>query len=245
MWKPFKEGFKNAFGIHSPSTKMAEFGEDLIAGLKQGLSNIWAKVSEKFTEFKDKLVGYKDTLAEKAKSVGTSIVDGIKKGLADLKQKLTDAFKDPLNGVIGLINKMITKINDKLSISVSSTLSSILSALGVKINGGKYQLFTIPQIPTLAEGGFPAAGQMFVAREAGPELVGSIGSRNAVMNNDQIVDSVSKGVYEANAEQNQILWQAVRLLEGILAKDTSVNIGVGEVQRGFDRKAMRDGRAFA
>jgi len=245
MWKPFKEGFKNAFGIHSPSTKIAEFGEDLIAGLKLGLSNIWAKVSEKFTEFKDKLVGYKNTLVESAKSLGSGIVSGIGTGLSTLKQKLTDAFKDPLNGVIGLINNMIGKINDKLSISVSSTLSTILNALGVKVNGGKYQLFNIPKIPTLAEGGFPAAGQMFIAREAGPELVGSIGSRNAVMNNDQIVDSVSKGVYEANAEQNQILRQAVRLLEGILAKDSSVIYSASEAQGAMSRKAMRDGRVSA
>lgn len=37
-------------------------------------------------------------------------------------------------------------------------------------------------------------GQMFVAREAGPELVGTIGSHTAVMNNDQIVSSVAYGV---------------------------------------------------
>jgi len=48
-----------------------------------------------------------------------------------------------------------------------------------------------------ADGGFPPNGQMFIAREAGPELVGTIGSRNAVVNNDQIVESVSLGVYEA------------------------------------------------
>jgi hypothetical protein len=40
-------------------------------------------------------------------------------------------------------------------------------------------------------------GQMFIAREAGPELVGSIGRRTAVANNDQIVESVSRGVYQA------------------------------------------------
>lgn len=40
-------------------------------------------------------------------------------------------------------------------------------------------------------------GQMFIAREAGPELVGTIGGRNAVMNNNQIVESVSSGVYRA------------------------------------------------
>lgn len=48
-----------------------------------------------------------------------------------------------------------------------------------------------------ASGGFPSIGQMFIAREAGPELVGTIGGRNAVVNNDQIVESVSSGVYKA------------------------------------------------
>jgi len=48
-----------------------------------------------------------------------------------------------------------------------------------------------------AQGGFPSTGQTFLAREAGPELVGTIGNRNAVVNNDQIVESVSRGVYGA------------------------------------------------
>lgn len=48
-----------------------------------------------------------------------------------------------------------------------------------------------------AKGGFPTEGEMFVAREAGPEMVGSIGGRTAVANNDQIVESVSRGVYQA------------------------------------------------
>lgn len=58
----------------------------------------------------------------------------------------------------------------------------------------------LPQQPTFATGGFPSAGQMFIAREAGPELVGTIGSRNAVVNNNQIVESVSAGVYRAVKE---------------------------------------------
>lgn len=46
-------------------------------------------------------------------------------------------------------------------------------------------------------------GQMFIAREAGAELVGNVGGRTAVMNNDQIVESVSKGVYEAMMSAQQ------------------------------------------
>lgn len=48
-----------------------------------------------------------------------------------------------------------------------------------------------------ANGGFPDMGQMFIAREAGPELVGNINGRTAVANNDQIVAAVSQGVYGA------------------------------------------------
>ena len=41
------------------------------------------------------------------------------------------------------------------------------------------------------------AGQIFIAREAGPELVGTIGGHTSVVNNDQIVASVSDGVARA------------------------------------------------
>ena len=49
-----------------------------------------------------------------------------------------------------------------------------------------------------ANGGYPASGEMFIARENGiPEMVGSIGGRTAVANNDQIVEAISIGVYNA------------------------------------------------
>lgn len=48
-----------------------------------------------------------------------------------------------------------------------------------------------------ASGGFPNAGELFMARESGPELVGRMGHKNAVANNNQIVDGIKAGVYEA------------------------------------------------
>ena len=59
------------------------------------------------------------------------------------------------------------------------------------------RLVNIPKIKQFAEGGFPNEGQLFVAREAGAEMVGNIGRRTAVANNDQIVSAVSDGVYRA------------------------------------------------
>lgn len=63
-------------------------------------------------------------------------------------------------------------------------------------NGGIFAGHWQP-ITAYAGGGIPNTGQMFVAREAGPEMVGTIGGHTAVINNDQIVASVSSGVYEA------------------------------------------------
>lgn len=51
-------------------------------------------------------------------------------------------------------------------------------------------------VPKLAGGGMVMPGQLFVANERGPELVGRYGNRTAVMNNDQITASVSDGVAE-------------------------------------------------
>lgn len=65
-----------------------------------------------------------------------------------------------------------------------------------KANGGIFTGSWQP-ITAYANGGLPDEGQMFVAREAGPEMVGTIGGHTAVMNNDQIVASVSAGVYQA------------------------------------------------
>ena len=53
-----------------------------------------------------------------------------------------------------------------------------------------------------ARGGFPESGQMFVAREAGPELVGRIGRRTAVANNDQIVQGIASAVRSAMSGVN-------------------------------------------
>lgn len=39
-------------------------------------------------------------------------------------------------------------------------------------------------------------GELFIARERGPELVGQIGGRPAVANNDQIVSAMRQATYD-------------------------------------------------
>ena len=83
-------------------------------------------------------------------------------------------------------------------------------------------------IPKLANGGLVMPGQLFVANERGPELIGRYGNRTTVMNNDQVVESVSFGVERAiqrqNDETNSLLRQILDYQQRLLAKDTSVNL---------------------
>ena len=65
------------------------------------------------------------------------------------------------------------------------------------LSGGKTRNVGISEVAAYASGGFPATGSLFVANEAGPEMVGRIGNRNAVANTDQITDAIAGAVYEA------------------------------------------------
>lgn len=51
-------------------------------------------------------------------------------------------------------------------------------------------------VGTYAQGGFPDKGSMFIANERGPELVGNIGGRTAVANNDMIVTAIENASYK-------------------------------------------------
>ena len=95
-------------------------------------------------------------------------------------------------------------------------------------NGGVFSAGRWRPVQAYANGGYVntdgySSAQLFVAREAGPELVGTIGNHTAVLNNDQIVASVSNGVYKANSEQNSLLRQQNQLLQAILQKETGIS----------------------
>ena len=80
-------------------------------------------------------------------------------------------------------------------------------------------------LPGYASGGFPTSGEIFMARENGmTEYVGSMGSRAAVANNDQIVEGIASGVSSANGEQERLLREQNSLLRQLLAKDSTVVI---------------------
>ena len=102
------------------------------------------------------------------------------------------------------------------------------------------------QIPSFslsyyAEGGFPDAGELFIARENGAEMVGSMGGRTAVANNDQIVEGITEGVASANARLVGLLIEQNRLLKELTEKEFSAEVDVSTISSAMDRKNRRDG----
>jgi hypothetical protein len=53
-----------------------------------------------------------------------------------------------------------------------------------------------------ASGGFPSEGDLFIANERGPEMVGTIGGRTAVAPSNDIVEAVRQGVFDAMVAAN-------------------------------------------
>ena len=100
-----------------------------------------------------------------------------------------------------------------------------------------------------ADGGFPKFGEYFLARENGPELVGRVGHRNAVVNNDQIVASISEGVESAiqrqNAETNYLLRRVVELEQALLDKDTSLKVDGKKMDKQLSRARKNTGFNFS
>lgn len=141
------------------------------------------------------------------------------------------------NGVIRGINGMINALN-KLSFDVPDWVP----AIGGKKFGLNLKTISEISIPRFAEGGFPTTGQMFIANEAGPELVGNIGRRTAVANNEQIVASVSAGVAEANSEQTALLKEQNALLRALLEKESSVKIDGKDLTKSVEKYQRERGR---
>lgn len=126
-----------------------------------------------------------------------NIFKGIGDWFSDLGGGIANVFKS-------LINKLIDGINSVMSAPFNAINEVLNGIKNISILGAKpfdwISTVSVPQIPKLAEGGIVDYGQLFVAREAGPELVGGFGNKTGVINNEQIVEAVSAGVAEAVAQ---------------------------------------------
>lgn len=132
-----------------------------------------------------------------------SLVDA---GIDSLKNYILKKVGIDGNSIGGKLANAIATGYKKVIKTVTGTLFNPVGTIAnvakevkglFKANGGIFTGSSWLPITAYAGGGTPSAGEMFMARESGPEMVGTIGGHTAVMNNDQIVASVSAGVYQA------------------------------------------------
>lgn len=147
-------------------------------------------------------------------------LEAFKHLLPEMQTEVIDKMENKGVLISQQLQKGISTINPTIEIKANTSnaennISSFLKRIKVMLGGGKlsfgggggggraeggiYAGGKWHNIIQYADGGLPDIGQMFIAREKGPELVGQIGNHTAVMNNMQIVDSVKAGVYEAVA----------------------------------------------
>lgn len=105
VFKPFIDGFKNAFGIHSPSTVMEEQGRFIIEGLKNGLLGIWDKVKQPFIDLKNNIT-----------KMFTEIKNNVSNWGNNVKTKVSECWINASNTVrekvITLRNNISTGLNN-------------------------------------------------------------------------------------------------------------------------------------
>ena len=148
---------------------------------------------------------------------------------------ITRFVKKMVNSIISLVNGVIDAINNMFHIQFQG-----LAIAGIEIIPAfDIRLTNIPHIPTFADGGFVDEGQLFIAREAGAEMVGAMGRRTAVANNDQIVEGISAGVSVAN---DGVIAAIYALMNVVEEKDMSVVIGDNEIGHSYDRYKEKRGR---
>ena len=121
-----------------------------------------------------KIVWLKDKVTGIFKTIATTISDFISGAIKSVINGILSKIESSINGFIKLLNKAIGVINE--------------------IPGVDIKKVDLLKIPRLEDGGFPDVGQLFIARENGPEMVGTMGNKNVVANNEQI----AKGIEQAS-----------------------------------------------
>ena len=184
--------------------------------IKTAISNAW----NSFVSWMD------SSVIQPVKAALEPIATWIKTYIITPIMNVVQPVIDLINKLIAWVSKKDTKVIEvKYSTSKTPSGASYTSTYTPPVSHGAGMAgMEMVDFQAKADGGFVNSGQLFVAREAGPELVGTIGGRTAVANNDQIIAGVASGVAAGQEEQNALLRKQNEILTRLLAKEFSAKV---------------------
>ena len=207
--KAIENDFCTMIGISSPSTVMAKHGNNVVQGLINGMKSKLTDVGNAVGSLCKKVT---DTIGSEAnlkafETAGAKITSSIAKGMKS--GSLSGASDDVLGGVSFTSFNNTMKAAGKTAVEYfvigmrsvaipTPHLNFTMTAKGFA--GNKLLMTGVPDIKWYALGGFPNMGDLFYANERGPEMVGRMGSRNVVANNNQITEGIRRAVKDAMLE---------------------------------------------
>lgn len=174
-------------------------GENAVDGLVEGIDGSAAEVTLAMERLSKNTLGTFDDMMR----IHSPSVEMYARG-EYMMQGLGNAISDGTVGVLASLREVLGSIERELATFVSNyrrTLDGI-SSYSASINI-KPERLGFAHVEQYATGGFPKTGSMFIANEAGPELVGRIGNKTAVANNDQIISGIARAVYDAMMDAHE------------------------------------------
>ena len=183
-------------GITDKKTDAETAGKTYLSYVTQGITNnkslITTEATNIATEFNNTFTS-QDNMAEVTK-IGEDLLKSIQTGISNSKEGLYKDIKDVCKKINEYFDDLVKDVKQAARDIISAANEAKAAASSVGAASSK-----VSSVRMRASGGTVPSGELFMARESGPELVGSIGSTTTVMNNDQIVSAVSSGVARAVA----------------------------------------------
>ena len=219
--------------------------------IKKTIYDKWEEVkkdtSDKWEEIKKAVVEPVEKLIEKIKELIDQISAPFKQAWEDAGKATGDAVEamspmlgflsdaaDGFRSLISAAHDYIKAMKDVARAESELDLDGVGTTGGYVVVGGN----SMSLDGASAGGGMWDTGQLFLAREAGPELVGTMNGSTAVANNDQIVAGITAGVSNANSPVVAAIYQLMAVVND---KDMTVAIGDDEIGRANARYATSRG----
>lgn len=199
---------------HSPSHFWYGFGENSMQGYINGIVFMIPLVIVAIKQMVAKSHNVvKQTQSGKYKTLAKEAVNEYANGFNSNFYTIKNSWDSKINSLSRSLDNLFSANQWKQrAVNVSKTLKNNLRfpnigldvSFDTRISGDQKKVMQalglegFPQFNwyAYANGGFPSIGEMFIARERGPELVGRINNKTSVANNDQIVEGITAGVYK-------------------------------------------------